>query len=81
MEVAVGGLLASVVAWRVGVWLGPDEAGAVAAAVGSQAELPLRLRASGLLLVWSIASVFVVLWTTALADDPALGEDHLRSPA
>ena len=67
VALAVGGLLASVVAWRVGVWLGPDDPNAGPNALGELAALPLRLRSTGLLPVWSIASLVVALWTTALS--------------
>lgn len=74
VALAGGGLFASVVAWRVGVWLGP----AVPAdefAVGDLVELPLRLRASGLLLVWSIASLAVALWTAGLGEGKGHADD------
>jgi len=67
---AVGGALASLVAWRVGVWLGPDDPTGLTTATGVLAEQPLRLHADGLLLVWSIASVLVAL-LTLLADADA----------
>lgn len=71
LTLAVGGVLASIVAARVGVWLGPEPI--VAPADGAQAlavELPLRLRTSAMLLLWPIATVFVVLWLSVLGRDP-----------
>jgi hypothetical protein len=58
-----GGVLASVVAWRLGHLLGPDElaARAGAAADGMTIEGPLQLRALGVLLAWPIAAVSVFL--------------------
>jgi hypothetical protein len=68
VALAIGGLLASIVAWRVGVWLGPDGPDGTMLVIGDQAELPLRLRSSGLLLVWSITSLAVALVATTLDD-------------
>jgi hypothetical protein len=68
VALAVGGALASVVAWRVGVWLGPDEFDTATMASGETAEWPLRLRSAGLLLVWSTASLVVALVGTLLDD-------------
>lgn len=61
VALAVGGAVGSLVAWRVGVWLGPEESAGLTMAVGALAEEPLRLRSGGLLLVWSITSVIVAL--------------------
>lgn len=71
IALTVGGLLASVVAWRVGVWLGPDDPSGQVSAIGDVAELPLRLRSSGLLMTWSIASLIVALVITMLDDAPS----------
>ncbi|MET8680649.1 DUF2567 domain-containing protein [Streptomyces sp. NPDC004647] len=65
----VGGLLASLVAWRLGVWLGPtQDVAAHARAVGKGAvfDAPLQLRAKGGLLVWAVAAAAVHLALTSL---------------
>ncbi len=59
---AIGGFLGSVIAWRVGVWLGP---GALESRVdgvpdGTQIAAPLTLAAKAALLAWPIAAVSVV---------------------
>lgn len=69
VALAVGGLLASVVAWRVGVWLGPDDPNSASLPVGDLAELPLRLRSSGLLLACPIGSLLVALWIALSGED------------
>ena len=66
----VGGLLASLVAWRVGVWLGPSAPDVATLTVGDIAELPLRLHSIGLLLAASIGSLTVALWIALVSDDP-----------
>lgn len=71
VTLAVGGVVASIVAARVGVWLGPDPVVApVDLAAGSAVQLPLRLQTSAMLLLWPIATVFVALWLSVLAPDP-----------
>jgi hypothetical protein len=71
VTLSVGGLLASVVAWRVGVWFGADPVEVTAAGlpVGSTAALPLRLGTTSMLLLWPIATVFVTLWMAVLGRD------------
>jgi hypothetical protein len=66
-----GGVLGSLVAWRLGALLRP---GALAprvedAADGVQHSLPLDLEATGVLLVWPVVAVGIVLVLTALTDD------------
>ncbi len=66
---AVGSLLASLVGWRLGVWLGPTgDVGAHARAVGKGVvfDAPLRLAAKGMLLAWPLAGLAVHLGLTAL---------------
>ncbi|MEU9623582.1 ABC transporter permease [Streptomyces sp. NPDC088251] len=67
---ALGGLLGSLVAWRLGVWLGPDQdvvAHARAVGKGVVFDAPLQLRAKGAaLLVWSMGAMAVHLGLTAL---------------
>ncbi len=65
----VGGLLGSVLAWRLGVWLGPGSdviAQAKAAGKGVTFSAPLKLGAKGALLAWSFAALLVHLGLTAL---------------
>jgi hypothetical protein len=53
--VAVGALLGSVLAWQLGVWLGPESdlaASAKAAGANKPFDGPLKLQAKGVLLVW-----------------------------
>ncbi|MFI1850039.1 DUF2567 domain-containing protein [Streptomyces sp. NPDC020480] len=66
---AIGGVLASVIAWRLGVWLGPEssiEAHARAVGRGMSFDSPLKLGAKGALLAWSLAAMAVHLGLTAL---------------
>jgi hypothetical protein len=66
---ALGGLLGSVLAWRLGVWLGPAQdvvAHAKAVGKGITFEAPLKLNAKGALLAWPVAAMAVHLGLTAL---------------
>ncbi|MFF2325953.1 MULTISPECIES: ABC transporter permease [unclassified Streptomyces] len=66
---ALGGLLGSVLAWRLGVWLGPDQdvvAHARAVGKGVVFDAPLQLRAKGALLAWPLGAMAVHLGLTAL---------------
>ncbi|WP_132836469.1 DUF2567 domain-containing protein [Streptomyces sp. BK205] len=66
---AVGGLLGSLLAWRVGMWLGPTSdvlAHAKSVGKGVTFSAPLRMGAKGALLVWSFAGLVVHLGLTAL---------------
>ncbi|MER6142852.1 DUF2567 domain-containing protein [Streptomyces sparsogenes] len=66
---AIGGVLASVIAWRLGVWLGPAaDIKAHAKDVGRNVtfDAPLKLGAKGALLAWSFAAMAVHLGLTAL---------------
>ena len=58
---AVGGVLGSVLAWRLGSLLGPPsvEASAVSARVGARFDGPLDLSALGVLLAWPMAAMVV----------------------
>ncbi|MFF1446878.1 AAA family ATPase [Streptomyces sp. NPDC058274] len=69
VALAVGGLLGSLLAWRVGVWLGPTTdviAHAKAVGKGVTFSAPLKLGAKGALLAWSLAALVVHLGLTAL---------------
>ncbi|WP_328366329.1 DUF2567 domain-containing protein [Streptomyces sp. NBC_00445] len=66
---AVGGLLGSLLAWRVGIWLGPAEdvvAHAKDVGKGVTFSAPLKLGAKGALLAWPLAGLVVHLGLTAL---------------
>jgi hypothetical protein len=60
---AAAGLAGSVVAWRLGILLGPDQVGDTLEGIadGTRLELALGLGATGMLVVWSIASVATVV--------------------
>ena len=70
------GLMGSLVAWRVGVVLGPGPVDP-RAATGTHVAIPLALTAPGVLLIWPIASVVTVAIVAALLDD----RRHWRSGA
>ena len=71
---ASGGVLGSIVAWRLGALLGPGslEGRVDGAPDGTLLPLPLELRATGVLLVWSVVAVVVVLVLNALVEDRTL---------
>ncbi|MFF7370786.1 AAA family ATPase [Streptomyces tricolor] len=69
VALGVGGLLGSVLAWRLGVWLGPESdvlAHAQAVGKGVTFSAPLKLSAKGALLAWPFAGLLVHLGLTAL---------------
>jgi hypothetical protein len=69
VALTVGGLLGAVLAWRLGVWLGPEtDVAARAKEVGEGVTFsaPLKLSAKGALLAWPLAGVLVHLGLTAL---------------
>jgi hypothetical protein len=69
VALTAGGLLASLLAWRLGVWLGPTKdvlAHAKSAGKGVTFSAPLKLGAKGALLAWSVAAMVVHLGLTAL---------------
>ncbi|MGW1891985.1 AAA family ATPase [Streptomyces sp. NPDC002004] len=66
---ALGGLLGSLLAWRLGVWLGPTHnvvAHAKQVGKGVTFDAPLELGAKGALLAWPVAAMAVHLGLTAL---------------
>ncbi|MET8553416.1 ABC transporter permease [Streptomyces sp. NPDC004959] len=68
LGMAAGALLGSVVAWRLGVWLGPtQDVVAHAKEVGKNVtfDAPLKLAAKGTLLAWPLAACAVHLLLTA----------------
>jgi hypothetical protein len=69
VALTVGGLLGSLLAWRLGVWLGPAQdvlAHAKDVGKGVTFSAPLKLGAKGALLAWSLAALVVHLGLTAL---------------
>ncbi|MFE0799210.1 AAA family ATPase [Streptomyces sp. NPDC058812] len=69
VALGVGGLLGSLLAWRVGVWLGPAQdviAHAKDVGKGVTFSAPLKLGAKGALLAWSVAALVVHLGLTGL---------------
>jgi hypothetical protein len=69
VALGVGGLLGSLLAWRVGVWLGPAQdviAHAKSVGKGVTFSAPLKLGARGALLAWSLAALLVHLGLMAL---------------
>lgn len=73
LGLVVGGLLASVVAWRVGAWLGPDGIRESARGLPSGARFdgPLEVSAKGVLLAWPMASVVAYFALVAGLEPPA----------
>ncbi|MBY8876602.1 ABC transporter permease [Streptomyces sp. PLK6-54] len=68
LGLAVGGVAASVIGWRVGVWLGPPtDIVAHAKAVGPKKVFdgPLELRAKSALVAWPAAAMLVHLCLTS----------------
>ncbi|MFD9006015.1 AAA family ATPase [Streptomyces sp. NPDC059582] len=69
VALGVGGLLGALLAWRVGVWLGPESdviAHAKAVGKGVTFSAPLKLGAKGALLAWPLAGLVVHMGLTAL---------------
>ncbi|MGW8061154.1 AAA family ATPase [Streptomyces ziwulingensis] len=69
VALGVGGLLGSLLAWRVGVWLGPAQdviAHAKDVGKGVTFSAPLKLGAKGALLAWSVSALVVHLGLTGL---------------
>lgn len=82
VALAVGGVLAGVIAWRLGVWLGPTQdvvAHAKQVGQGVSFDAPLELKAKGALLAWPVAAMAVHLGLTALFG-PRDPEPFLESP-
>lgn len=67
----VGAVVGSLVAWRFGVLLGPDQIDVPLdqLAEGARRVLPLDLRATGVLLAWPIAGVAALLVLCLLGND------------
>ncbi|MFI6806053.1 AAA family ATPase [Streptomyces luteogriseus] len=84
---ALGGLLGSLLAWRVGVWLGPAEdviAHAREVGRGVTFTAPLKLGAKGALLAWPLAALVLHLGLMALFGprdpEPEFAEGPYQAP-
>ncbi|MFI9241255.1 AAA family ATPase [Streptomyces sp. NPDC053086] len=69
VALGLGGLLGSLLAWRLGVWLGPESdvlAHAQAVGRGVTFPAPLKLSAKGALLAWPLAGLLAHIGLTAL---------------
>ncbi|MEU6675436.1 DUF2567 domain-containing protein [Streptomyces sp. NPDC046925] len=69
LGLTAGGLLGAVLAWRLGVFLGPETnvaAHAKAVGEGVAFDAPLELKAKGALLAWPVAALLVHLGLTGL---------------
>jgi hypothetical protein len=69
VALTVGGLLGSLLAWRLGMWLGPGSdvlAHAKSVGKGVTFSAPLKLGAKGALLAWSVAALVVHLGLMAM---------------
>ncbi|WP_106967282.1 DUF2567 domain-containing protein [Streptomyces sp. Tu 6176] len=83
VALCLGGLLGSLLAWRLGVWLGPQQdivAHARAVGQGKTFSAPLRLGAKGALLAWPLAALVVHLAVTALFG-PRDPDPYAQTPA
>ncbi|MGV4887299.1 AAA family ATPase [Streptomyces viridosporus] len=84
VALAVGGLLGSLLAWRIGIWLGPAQdviAQARSVGKGVAFDAPLKLSAKGALLAWPFAALVLHLGLTALFGprdpDPLLPDPYI----
>ncbi|MGZ4638512.1 MAG: hypothetical protein ACXV2J_05565 [Actinomycetes bacterium] len=82
---AAGGLLGAVVAWRLGVHLGPGGARDTAKGLadGTRFDGPLQLGARGVLFAWPLASVVAYFALTAGLEPPELPDadvEHVTGP-
>ncbi|MFJ2235610.1 AAA family ATPase [Streptomyces sp. NPDC087859] len=69
VALGVGGFLGSLLAWRVGIWLGPAQdviAHAKSVGKGVTFSAPLKLSAKGAWLAWPLGALVVHLGLTAL---------------
>ena len=79
----LGGLLASVIAWRVGVAVGPDSvrAGATGLSDGEFFSGPLKLSALGVLFTWPLTAVITYFALAAGLDPNRPGRSGQQGPA
>ncbi|MER5514822.1 AAA family ATPase [Streptomyces sp. NPDC002763] len=87
VALGIGGVLGSLLAWRLGVWLGPEQdviAHAKAVGKGVTFSAPLKLGAKGALLAWSLSALLVHLGLTALFGprdpEPPYGDGPYAAP-
>ncbi len=89
VALGVGGLLGSLLAWRVGVWLGPTQdvlAHAKEVGKGVTFPAPLELGAKGALLAWPFTALAVHLGLTGLFGPrdpdpwPVSGQQQSQAP-
>jgi hypothetical protein len=85
LGLALGGVAASVIGWRVGVWLGPDtNIVAHATRVGPKVvfDAPLELRAKSALVAWPAAAMILhlILTSAFIPKDPAPPKQELPLP-
>lgn len=85
VALTVGGLLGSLLAWRLGVWLGPtQDVAAHAREVGEGVTFsaPMKLSAKGALVAWPLAALLTHLGLMALFGqrDPDLGDESHEPP-
>ncbi|MGP4042741.1 AAA family ATPase [Streptomyces sp. 2A115] len=69
IALTLGGILGSLLAWRLGIWLGPEQdvaAHAKEVGKGVTFDAPLELNAKGALLAWSLGALVVHLGLMAL---------------
>ncbi|WAU80209.1 AAA family ATPase [Streptomyces sp. Qhu-G9] len=69
LALTVGGILGSLLAWRLGIWLGPTQdviGHAKEVGKGVVFDAPLELGAKGALLAWSLSALLIHLGLTAL---------------
>lgn len=69
LAMTAGGLLGALLAWRLGVWLGPTQdvvAHAREVGKGVTFSAPMKLGAKGALLAWPLAALLVHLGLTSL---------------
>ena len=86
VALTVGGILGSLIAWRLGIWLGPTQdviAHAKEVGKGVTFDAPLVLKAKGALLAWSVSALLVHLGLTALfaPRDPDPYQQHEFPPS
>jgi hypothetical protein len=72
LGLALGGLAGALLAWRIGVWLGPASVADSISATpdGGRFEGPLALGAKGVLLAWPLASVIAFFALAAGLEPP-----------
>ncbi|MEU8027012.1 AAA family ATPase [Streptomyces sp. NPDC049099] len=83
VALGLGALLGSLLAWRLGAWLGPESdvlAHAKAVGKGVTFSAPLKLGAKGALLAWPLAALLVHLGLTALFGPRDPEETYPQAP-